>query len=175
MSKWFQMRSKVLTTIPVSPCWQFAHTVREELVTIRAVVSSFAKIKSWYFARSAVAEFGNRTKLFDCLGLCLHGVTLTYHLSTGSHCVLSTHNFHLCLIVLTTAYSHNCRGKMQLITRKPTNWWGQCKRDVTHPTATVVYNTSYHLFWKRSFVKWHRLACASWRRQQHDTSQLCNA
>ena len=31
-------------------------------------------------------------------------------------------------------------------TRKPTNWWGSAKRDVAHPTATVVYNTCYNLF-----------------------------
>ena len=31
-------------------------------------------------------------------------------------------------------------------TRRPTNWWGSAKRDVTHPTATVVYNACHHLF-----------------------------
>ena len=25
------------------------------------------------------------------------------------------------------------------VTRRPTNWWGSAKRDVTYPTATVVY------------------------------------
>ena len=30
--------------------------------------------------------------------------------------------------------------------------WGSAKRDVTHPTATVVYNTYYHLFRKRSYT-----------------------
>ena len=31
-------------------------------------------------------------------------------------------------------------------TRKPTNWWGNAKCDITHPTATGVYNICYHLF-----------------------------
>ena len=31
------------------------------------------------------------------------------------------------------------------LTRRPTNWWGTAKRDVTHPTATVVYNICYNL------------------------------
>ena len=35
-------------------------------------------------------------------------------------------------------------------TKKPTNWWCSAKRDVTHPTVTVVRNTCYHLFRKRS-------------------------
>ena len=43
-------------------------------------------------------------------------------------------------------------------TRKPTNWWGSAKRDVTNPTATVVYNTCYHLFRKCSYMTVHRLA-----------------
>ena len=29
-------------------------------------------------------------------------------------------------------------------TRKPTNLWGSAKRDVAHPTVTIVYNTCYH-------------------------------
>ena len=57
-------------------------------------------------------------------------------------------------------------------TRKSTNWWGSLKRDVTHPTATFVYNTCYHLFRKRSCMAVHLLALASWPRQQYDTSQL---
>ena len=30
-----------------------------------------------------------------------------------------------------------------VLTRRPTNWWGSAKRDVTRPTATVVYNACY--------------------------------
>ena len=37
-------------------------------------------------------------------------------------------------------------------TRRPTNCRGNTKRDVAHPTATVVYNTCYHLFRKRSCI-----------------------
>ena len=37
-------------------------------------------------------------------------------------------------------------GSYRCSTRKLTSWWGSAKRDVTHHTATVVYNTSYHLF-----------------------------
>ena len=38
------------------------------------------------------------------------------------------------------------------ITRRPTNWWGSAKRDVTNPTATVVYNACYYLFPKRACI-----------------------
>ena len=48
-----------------------------------------------------------------------------------------------------------------IITRKPTNWWGSAKRDVSHPTATVVNNTCYHFFRKRSCVTLNRLTWAS--------------
>ena len=37
-------------------------------------------------------------------------------------------------------------------TRRPTNSWDSAKRDITHPTATVVYNACYHLFRKRSCI-----------------------
>ena len=53
---------------------------------------------------------------------------------------------------------------MSNLTRKPTNWWVSAKRAVTHPTATVVYNTCYHLFQKRPCMTLHRLAWASWPR-----------
>ena len=69
-----------------------------------------------------------------------------------------------------------CLGKTKANkTRKPTNWWGNATRDVTHPTVTRVYNICYHLFRKRSCLTVHRLAWASWPRQQDDTSHLCNA
>ena len=45
------------------------------------------------------------------------------------------------------------------VQESPPNGGGSAKRDVTHPTATVVYNVSYHLFRKRSFTTVHRLAC----------------
>ena len=47
-----------------------------------------------------------------------------------------------------------------IIIRRPTNWWGRAKLDVTHPTATVVYNACYRLFRKRSFITVYRLAWA---------------
>ena len=37
---------------------------------------------------------------------------------------------------------------MSILTREPTNWLDSAKHDVTRPTATVVYNTCYHLFQK---------------------------
>ena len=58
-------------------------------------------------------------------------------------------------------------------TRRPTNWWGGAKRDVTHSTATVVYNACDHFLRKRSCIT--RFAWANWPQQQHDTSHLCNA
>ena len=43
-----------------------------------------------------------------------------------------------------------------LETRKPTSWWGSAKRDVTHPTATVVYNTKYLLLLvPKTFMHYH--------------------
>ena len=38
---------------------------------------------------------------------------------------------------------------------------GSAMRDVTHPTATVVYNACYHLFRKCSYTTVHRLAWAN--------------
>ena len=60
-------------------------------------------------------------------------------------------------------------------TRKPTNWWGSAKRDVTHPTATVIYNTCHHLFRKRSYLTVRHLAWASWPQQQYGTGHLYSA
>ena len=37
----------------------------------------------------------------------------------------------------------SCNNPQAIRIRKPTNWWGGVKRDITHPTANVVY---YHLF-----------------------------
>ena len=37
-------------------------------------------------------------------------------------------------------------------------WWGSAKRDVTHPTVTVIYNACYHLFQKHLCVTVCRLA-----------------
>ena len=37
---------------------------------------------------------------------------------------------------------------------------GSAKRDVTHTTATVVFNAGYHLFRKRVCIAVHRLAWA---------------
>ena len=45
------------------------------------------------------------------------------------------------------------RSLIGLKTRRPTSWWGSPKREVTHPTATVVYyNACYHLLRKRSCI-----------------------
>ena len=38
---------------------------------------------------------------------------------------------------------------------KPQNWWGSAKRDFTHPTATIAYNTCYCLFRKCSCTTVH--------------------
>ena len=51
-------------------------------------------------------------------------------------------------------------------TRRPTSRWGSAKRDVTHPTVTVVYITCYHLF---TFMHYR------WQRQRYNTSHLCTA
>ena len=60
-------------------------------------------------------------------------------------------------------------------TRRPANWWISAKRDVIHPTVTVVYNACFHLFRKRSCITVCRLVLANWPRQQDDTSRLCNS
>ena len=60
-------------------------------------------------------------------------------------------------------------------TRRSTNWWSNAKPDVTHPTATVVYDAGYHLFRKCSCIPMYRLALANWPWQQYDTSHLWDA
>ena len=47
----------------------------------------------------------------------------------------------------------------------PTSWWGSAKRDVTLPTATVVYNACYHLLRKRSCTTLYRLTATTIRHQ----------
>ena len=91
-------------------------------------------------------------------------------------------------------YSIDSHYVCQLKQESPPIGGGTAQHDVTHPTVTVVNNTcyhclfvcyvnkplftyslTYHLFRKRSCVTVHRLAWASWPRQQCDASHLCNA
>ena len=46
-------------------------------------------------------------------------------------------------------------------TRRPINCCCSAKRDVSHPTATVVYNACYQFLQKRSCITVHRLAWAN--------------
>ena len=63
-----------------------------------------------------------------------------------------------CNVVLTDGI---CCRRIGVKTRRSTNWWSSAKRDLTHLTATVVFNACYHLFRKRSCIPVHRLAWAS--------------
>ena len=79
-------------------------------------------------------------------------------------------------VQMDTAYDNVTYNKRSSVkkTRRPTNWWGSAYCDVTHPTATVIYNACYHWFRKRSCITVHRLAWVNWPRQQYDTSHLFN-
>ena len=68
-----------------------------------------------------------------------------------------------------------CICSSTLKTRKSTNCWSSAKPDGTHRTATVVYNTCFNRFRKRSCMTVHRLAWASGQQQQYGISHLCNA
>ena len=49
-----------------------------------------------------------------------------------------------------------------MIKKKAHQLVGLCaKRDVMHPTATVIYNACYRLFRKRSCMTMHQFAWAS--------------
>ena len=61
--------------------------------------------------------------------------------------IIITYNVVLPKQVPLKIFGGSCFEKQEI--RKPANWWGSAKRDVTHPTAvTVIYNTCYHLFQK---------------------------
>ena len=49
--------------------------------------------------------------------------------------------------------------------RRPTSCCCCAKRDITHPTTTVVYNACYHLLRKRSCITLYRLTTTTVRHQ----------
>ena len=62
-------------------------------------------------------------------------------------------------VIASESSSSSYPGRLNDSTRRPTNWWSSAKRDVTHTTATLVYNTCYHLLSPRGIVDKDRFVC----------------